>query len=173
MSHRLFLHLRRNPQRHQKPRHHVVSGNRARQLDDLRGVEMLVQSVENFVSHLDVKRHLRGVLNYQLFDQAERFVCCAQAGIAFDHDVERIEFSLRAARCQKIGRMVFVFVRRASQQRYGANAEFAQFGAGRQVGSHGFQVHVPAARQRLAIEQDFVEVDRRAAQALKDRVNQV
>ena len=69
--------------------------------------------------------------------------------------------------------MVLVLIIRVGQQRDSANAEFAQFGAGGQVGAHGFQIDVPAARQRLAPEQGFVEVDRRAVPAFEDGVNQV
>ena len=69
--------------------------------------------------------------------------------------------------------MVLLFIVSAREQRDGADAEFAQFGAGWQVGAYCFQIHVPAARQRLAPEQGFVEVDQRAAPALEDRVNQV
>ena len=65
------------------------------------------------------------------------------------------------------------FIAGPGHQRRGADAEFAQFGAGRQVGAYGFQIHIPAARQRLAPEQGFVELNQRAAPALEDGVNQV
>ena len=60
------LPLRRNAQCHQKPRHHVVSGNPAGQLHNLRGVEVLAQCVEDLVGDFYIERHLRGVLNHQL-----------------------------------------------------------------------------------------------------------
>jgi hypothetical protein len=74
---RLSLRLRRNPSATRKWAGHVVSRNRARQLDDLRDVQMLAQGVEDFVGHFDVERHLRGLPNHQLFDRTERLVCGA------------------------------------------------------------------------------------------------
>ena len=132
------LHLRRNPQRHQKPRHHVVSRNCTRQLDKLRRVEVLAQCIKNLVGHFHIQRHLRGIANHQLLDGAQRRVRRRLASVGSDHCVQRIKFSLRTARSQKIRRMVLVFVGGTRQQRYGADGEFAQFGAGGQVGAYGF-----------------------------------
>ena len=69
--------------------------------------------------------------------------------------------------------MVLVFIGCTRQQRHGADAEFAQLGAGWQVGMHSFQIDVSAARKWLAAEQGFVEVDQHAAPAFEDRANQL
>lgn len=58
--------------------HHVVRGNRAGQLHDVRGVEVFAQGVEGLVGHFDIERHLLGVLNHQLFDWAQSRVCAAE-----------------------------------------------------------------------------------------------
>ena len=66
-----------------------------------------------------------------------------------------------------------VFVVRARQQRNGANAEFTQFAAGRQLGAYRLEVDVPAACQGLAPEQGFVEVHEAAAAPVFDGLDEV
>ena len=126
-------------------------------------LEGLARRAEQLVVDGNIARHLRGIANHQLRDLAERRVGGAAARVGRHDAAERSQLDLRAAGGKKIRRVVVVFVLGAGQQRHGADRQLAQLATGGQLGAHGFQVHVPAARQRPAPQQGAVEVDEVAA----------